>query len=164
MRDMAAPESTRALYHLPAYTIVVRQSVKSATVTWTLEGSPPCSWESLLGEDSTSLKTLIPLLSCWSDHLSCSSQFVGLISSPLSPSWTMSLACRIHALKISRMVTSVTFYDLWFDSPKTCNVRMICNMTDPVCHGGVCSCVLCMLSEIIVSYFCGSCVCPSVVI
>ena len=30
--------------------VIVGQSVMSATVTWLVEGSPPCSWESLLGE------------------------------------------------------------------------------------------------------------------
>ena len=38
----------------------------SATVTWLFEGSPPCSWESLLGDGSISLKHLIPLPSHWS--------------------------------------------------------------------------------------------------
>ena len=63
MRDMAPPESIRALYYLPACTIIMGQSMMSATVTWLLEGSSPGSWESLLGEDSISLKNLIPLLS-----------------------------------------------------------------------------------------------------
>ena len=75
MRDMAAPESIRVLLHLPVCTVIVGQSMMSATVTWLLQGSPPCAWESLLGEGSTSLKNLISLPSHWSDHLSCSSQF-----------------------------------------------------------------------------------------
>ena len=59
----------------------------SATVTWFIEGSPPCSWESLLGEDSISLKDLSPLLSHWSDHQSCNNHCVDHQSSPLCSSW-----------------------------------------------------------------------------
>ena len=58
MRDMAAPESIGALYHFPACTVIVGQSVMSATVTWLCGGSPPCSWKSLLGEGFISLKNL----------------------------------------------------------------------------------------------------------
>ena len=43
MRDVAAPKSIRALMCLPAYTVTVGQSVMSATLTWSLEGSPLCS-------------------------------------------------------------------------------------------------------------------------
>ena len=50
----------------------------SATVTWSFKVSPPCSWESLLGEGSISLKDLIPLLNHWSDHQSCNNQCVGI--------------------------------------------------------------------------------------
>ena len=39
MRDMAGPESIRALQHLPACTIILGQSMMSATATWALEGS-----------------------------------------------------------------------------------------------------------------------------
>ena len=49
MSDIAAPESMRALQCFPACTVIDRQSVMSATVTSLFEGSPPCSWESLLG-------------------------------------------------------------------------------------------------------------------
>ena len=102
----------------------------SATVTWSLEGSPPCSWESLLGEGSISLKSLIPLLSHWSDHLSYSNQCVGLLSSPLcswdvvffSSCWRLNLICVIHALKISRIVVSVTYCDLGINNLKSCDV------------------------------------------
>ena len=145
----------------------------SATVTWSLEGSILCSLESLLGEGSTSFKTLIPLLSQWSDHRSCSSQFVGLLSSPSCPSWSvtfslscwsMNLICVSHTLKISRMVMSVTYYNLRINTLKSCSVQVICNVTNVVCHGGICGCVLGVLSEIIMSCFCGGFVCPIVVI
>ena len=77
MRDMTAPGSIRALLHFPACTVIVGQSVMSATLTWSVEGSPFCSWESLLGEDSISLKDLIPLLSHWSEHQSCKNPVCG---------------------------------------------------------------------------------------
>ena len=41
-REMAAPESIRALKHFPACTVMVRQSVMSAIVTPFFEGGPPC--------------------------------------------------------------------------------------------------------------------------
>ena len=115
----------------------------SATITWSHEGSHPCSWESLLRGGSTSLKNLIPSLSCWSDHLSCSYQCVGLLSSPscsswdvafFLSSWSMTLIFMIHALKISRMVVSVTYCNLGIDNPKSCHVWMICNVTSAVCQ------------------------------
>ena len=87
MRDMAAPESIRALQHFPACTIIVGQSMMSTTVTWSCGGSPPCSCKSLLGEGSISLKNLSALLSHWSDHQSCSSQCVDCQSSLSCFSW-----------------------------------------------------------------------------
>ena len=63
MSHMAAPESIRALWHFPTCTVIVGQSVMSATVTWSFEGSPPCSWESILGESSISLNNPSALLS-----------------------------------------------------------------------------------------------------
>ena len=44
MRDIAAPESIRALWHFPACIAIVGQSMMSATVTWLHVGSPHCSW------------------------------------------------------------------------------------------------------------------------
>ena len=76
----------------------------------------------------------------------------------------MNLICVIHALKIGRMVMSVTYCDLVINNPKSCNVWMICDVTGVVCHGKVCGCVLCGLSKIIMSYFCGGCIYLSVVI
>ena len=173
MRDMAAPESIRALEHLPVWTVIVGQSMISATVTWSLEDSLPCSWESLLGETSISLKDLIPLPSHWSDHHCCSNQCTGLLSSPscsswdvafLSFCWSMNLICMSHALKIGRIVVSVTYCDLRINNLKSCNVWMIYNVTDVVCHGKVCGCVLFGLGEIIMSYFCSGCIYLGVVI
>ena len=74
----------------------------SATVTWLFEGSPPCSWESLFGEGSISLKDLSPLPRHWSGHQSCNNQCVDLQSSPscssrdvafFSSCWSMNLIC-----------------------------------------------------------------------
>ena len=84
----------------------------SATVTWSLEGSPPCSWESLLEESSTSLKNLIPILSHWSDHLSCSNQCVSLLSSPSCSSWGVAffLSCwsMSHYLLVVQVAETVS--------------------------------------------------------
>ena len=145
----------------------------SATVNWSLEGSPPCSLESLLAEGSISLKNLIPRPSCWRDHMSCNNQFAGLLSSPSCSSWAvaffmscliMNLICVIHALKIGRRVMSVTYYDLGIDNLRSCNVWVMCDVTGAVCHGKVCDHVLCGLGKIILSYFYGGCIYPSVVI
>ena len=64
----------------------------SATVTWSFQGSPPCSWESLLGQGSISLKDLIPLPSHWSDHQSCNNLCVDLQSSPSCSSWDVAFS------------------------------------------------------------------------
>ena len=113
----------------------------SATVTWSLKGSPPCSWESLLGEGSISLKDMIPLLNHWSDYQSCSNQCMGFLCSPscsswdvafFSSYWRMNLICLIHALKIGRMVMSVTYCDLRNGNQKSCDVWMICDVTSAV--------------------------------
>ena len=145
----------------------------SATVTWSYEGSPPCSWKSLLGEGSISLKDLIPLLSHWSDHQSCNNPCVDLQSSPSCSSggvafffswWSMNLICAIYALKICRMVVNETYCDLGIGNLQSFNVGMICNVTGVVCHGEVCGSVLCGLSEIIMSCSCDGCVHLSVVI
>ena len=51
--DIAVPESIRALYHFPAWTMIVGQSVLWAIVTVSLLSSPPHVCE--LGEGSSSL-------------------------------------------------------------------------------------------------------------
>ena len=60
----------------PAWTVIVRQSITSATVTGSCVVSPPCSWESLLGEGPFSLNDLSPLLSHWNGHQNCNSPCV----------------------------------------------------------------------------------------
>ena len=141
----------------------------SATVTWSFEGSPLCSWESLLGQGSVSLNDLHPLLSHWSDHQSYNNQWVDLQSSPSCSSWDLvsslscwivNLICVIHALKICRMVVNVTYYDLRTYNVKSFYVGMICNVISEVCHSEVCGCVLCGLSEIVVSCFYDGCIYP----
>ena len=122
----------------------------SATVTCLFEGSPPCSWESLLGEGSVSLKDQIPPQSHWSDHWSCNSQCVDPKSSPSYSSWgvVVALSCcivslinMVHALKACRLIMSVTYYDVGIESLKSFCVEMICNVIGEVCHGKVCGCV-----------------------
>ena len=124
----------------------------SATVTWSIGGSLPCSWQSLLGEGFISLKDLSPLPSHWSDHQTYNNQCVDLQSSPscsswdvvfFLPCWIVNLIYTNHALKICRMAVNVTYYDLWTDNPKSFYVWMICDVTDVECHGTVC--VLCPL-------------------
>ena len=70
---MAAPESINVLYHFPAFTFIVGQSIMHDTVTACSTGSrggPPHSWSTLLREGSISLN--VPL-NCWNHHQSCSS-------------------------------------------------------------------------------------------
>ena len=102
---------------------MVGQSVMGAIVTGSLEGGPPYSWGSLLGEGSTSLKTLILLLSQWNDHLNCSNPIVVLLSGPSYSflgvtfgvlGWSMIPNCVIlsgvsYASKIGREVMNVIY-------------------------------------------------------
>ena len=53
----------------------------SATVIGSCAGSPPCSWESLLGEGSFSSNDLSPLLSHQGGHWNYSNLHVALLSS-----------------------------------------------------------------------------------
>ena len=53
---MAAPESIKALYLFPAYTVMMGQSVILATVIDSSIGGPPNLWGTLLREGSPSLK------------------------------------------------------------------------------------------------------------
>ena len=173
MRDMAAPESMRALYHFPACTVIVGQSVMSDPVMWSFEGSSSSSWESLLGEGSTNLKDLSHLPGHWGDHQSCNKQCVDLQSSPFCSSWdvvffssccSINLISEIHALKICRMVLNVIYCGFRINNLKSFNVGMICDVTSVVCQGEVCGCVLCGLSKIFMSCSCSGCIYPGVVI
>ena len=139
----------------------------SATITWSFEGSSPCSWKSLLGEGSISLKDLSLLLNQWSDHWSCYNQCVDLQSSPSCSSldvvffvscWNMNLIGEIHDLKIYRMVMNVIYCNLGINNLKSFDVGMIHDVTGVECHGKVCGYILCWLSEIIIKCFCGSCI------
>ena len=53
--DMAAPESINALYHFPACTFMVGQSIIHATLLISSTGGPPHSWGALLREGKASL-------------------------------------------------------------------------------------------------------------
>ena len=139
----------------------------SATLTWSLEGSPSCSWESLLEEGSISFKDLSPLLSCWSDHWSCNNQWVDLQSSPSCSSWdvvfflscwNMNLISKIHVLKIYRMFMDVIYCDLAINNLRHFNVGMICSVTSVECHSEVCGCILSGLSEITMNCSCAGCI------
>ena len=122
MRDIAAPELIRALEHFPACIVIVGQSMISTIVTWSHAGSPPCLWESLLGEGSFSLYDWLPLLSHWNVHQSCNSLHMDLQFSPSGSSWgevclmicwNVNLIHASLALKICRMVVSMIYYNLW---------------------------------------------------
>ena len=95
MSDRAAPESMRALQYFPVCSEIFRPSVMSATVICLFEGSHPCSWKSLLGEGSISLKDHIPFPGHWGDHQSCNTLCVDPLSSPLFSSWDVAftLSC-----------------------------------------------------------------------
>ena len=137
----------------------------SAIVTCLFEGSPPCSWGSLLGEGSTSLKTLIPLLSQWNDHLNCINLMVVLLSGPLYSSLdgTFSFSsrnmipnCMIlfgvnYTSMIGKVVVSAIYCDPESDNLMSCGVWRICGVTGVECHGGSCSSVLSVLNGIILS-------------
>ena len=153
--------------------MIVGQSMMSATVTCLLEGCPPCSWKSLLGEDSVSLNDQIPPLSHWSDHWSCNSQFVNLQSSLSCSSWGvffLVICCSGNLIyvtpvfKIGRMVMKVTYCNLWIDNMKSFYVWMICNVVDVLCCGKINCCGLYRGSMIIVGCSYGGCVYTSVVI
>ena len=71
---MTAPESISALWHLPACTVIVRQSIMHVTVIVSSMNGPPCSWGALLREGSFSLNHL---QSHWRCHPSCNTLIVG---------------------------------------------------------------------------------------
>ena len=81
-REMTAPESMRALQHFPEWTVIVGQSMMSAIIICLFEDGPLHSWESLLGEDYTSLKTLILLQSQWNYPLNCNNLMDVLLCGP----------------------------------------------------------------------------------
>ena len=127
----------------------------SAIVTWSFEGSPPCSWQSLLGESPIGLKDHIPIPGHWNDHQSCNNPCVDLQCSPSCSSWdvtflsscqSINLICEVHAL--GRGVNMI-YCDLGIDNLKSFDVGMICGVTSAVCHSEVCGCVLCGLRKII---------------
>ena len=145
----------------------------SATVTWSFEGSPPCSWESLLGEGSISLKHQSPLLNYWNDCRSYNNQCVDSQSSPSCPSWdvvffsscwNMNQIGYIHVSKICRIVINVICCNCRIDNLKSFGVWIIFDVSAEECNSKVCGCVLCELSKIIMNCSCGDCAFPCVVI
>ena len=148
----------------------------SAIVTCFFEGRPLCSWGSLLGEDSTSLKTLILVLSQWNDHLNCSYLMVVLLSGPSYSSsdgtfsisgWSMIPNCMIlsgvnYTLMTIKVVVSAIYCNPESSTLMRCGVLRICGVTSVVCHGRTCDCVLNVLIGFILSCFYGDCACPIV--
>ena len=143
-----------------------------ATVTWPCVGSPPCSWESLLGEGSVSLNDWIPLLNHWSGHKSCVSgcgssifilmSFMGCVFFVIC--WSVNLIYASPALKIGRMVVNMTYCDLWIDKQKNFCVWMICNEVDVAYHGEVNGNGLYGWSVIVMSCSCDGCIYLSVMV
>ena len=133
---------------------MVGQSVMSAIVTCLFEGSPPCSWGSLLRGGSSSLKTPIP---------NCSILMVVLLSGPSYSSlegtfsflvwlwsWTAwSFFCVNYTSRISRLVVSVIYCNPESHSLMSCAVWRICSVVGVMCHGGTCGCVLGVLNGVI---------------
>ena len=119
-----------------------------------------------------SLNDWIPLLSHWSVHQSCNSPCVDLQYSPLGSSWgvtcpmicwNVNFICASLALKIGRMVVSMTYCDLWSGNLKNLHVWMICDEAIVVCHGKINGCNLYRWSMSIMSCSCGGCNYPDVV-
>ena len=143
-----------------------------------VEDGPPCSWGSLLGEVSTSLKTLILLLSWWNYHLKCSNRMRVLLYGPCCsfydanfgfPDWSMILNYVIllgvrYISTIYRMDMNVIYCSPESGNLMSCSVWMICSVTSMVCHGGFCNCGLSVLNGIHLSCFYSSFAHPLVVI
>ena len=171
MRDIAAPESIRALQHFPACSVIVGQSIINATVTYSCIGSPPCSWESLRGEGSFSLNDLLPLLSHWNSHYNCNSPCVDFLFSLADSSscvgglmtcWSMSVIYAKLALRICRLDVNVIYYDLWSGRLRNFYVWMIFNEFGVLCCGRINDHNLYMWNVSIMSYSWGGCDYPYV--
>ena len=81
------------------------------------------------------------------------------------PDWSMVLNCVVLfgvncTLIISRVSVNVICCSPESGSLMSCGVWRICGVTNVVCHGGVCDCVLSVLNGVILSCFYGSCTCP----
>ena len=168
MRDIAAPESIRALWHFPACIVMVAQSMISATVTWSHVGSSLCSWESLLGEGSVILNDQIPLLSHWIVHQSFNSLCVDLRFPPLGSlgvvclmiCWNVNLIYASLTLMIYRMLMSMIYCNLQSGKLKNFYLWMICHEVNVVC-GVIDGCSLYRWSVSVVSCSCGGCNYPN---
>ena len=134
----------------------------SATVIGSCVVSPPCSWESLLGEGSFSLNDLSPLLSHYSGHQSYSNLYVALLSSLWCSScdvvcflinWSVSVTYVSFIMRFCMMDVNVTGFYPWSGMMSFC-VWMICTVAYVECHGEVDGCNSCMWSSSGVSYSC----------
>ena len=107
---------------------------------------PPCSWESLLGEDSFSLNDLSPLLSCLNGHQNCNTPCVDLLFSPWCSScdvvcfltcWSVSVTYVNLILRICRMDVNMSNFGLWSGMMRSFCVWMICIEVNVVCNDGI---------------------------
>ena len=150
----------------------------SAIVIFLFEDGPPCSWGSLLGKGSTSLKTLILLLSQWNYHLNCWNPKEVLLYGPSysywavifgSPGWSKILNCMVlwgvhYILMIYVMDMNVIYCSPESGNWMSCSVWMICDVAGVVCHGEFCSWGLSVLNGIALSCFYSVCAHPLVAI
>ena len=164
MSDIAAPESIMALQHFPAWTMIVGQSIMRVTVTGSCLVSPPCSWESLLGEASFSLNDLSPLLSHWNGHQNCNSPCVDPLFSLWCSSydvvcfvicWSARVTYVSLIMRLCKMDVSMIDFDLWSGTMRNLCVLMICSGVDVVCWNRIDGYNPCMWNLCVVSYFWG---------
>ena len=119
------------------------RNVYQSIVTCLFWHSPPCSWGSLLGEGTTSLKTPVLLLHQWSYHPNCSNLMEVLLSGPSYsfqgvifrfPDWSMISNCMIlfvvsYVLMICRMVENMIYCGPESGNLMSCSVWMICGVS-----------------------------------
>ena len=173
MSDIAAPDSMRALSCFLAWTVIVGQSIMSATVTGSCVVNPPCSWESLLGEGSFSLSDLSPLLSWKSGHQNYNNPCVDLLFSLWCSScggfhvmiyWNVRVAFVNLILRICRIDVNMSGFGLWSGMMMSFCAQMIRSVVNVVCYSGIDGYNSCMWNLSIMSYSWGGGDYPYVVI
>ena len=76
--------------------------------------------------------------------------------------WNVNLICVSPALKISRMVRSMIYCNLWICKLKNFYVWMMCNEVNVVCHSMISGCSLYRWSVTIMNCSCGGYIYPGV--
>ena len=136
----------------------------SATVTGSCVVSPPCSWESLLGDSSFSLKDQSLFLCHWNGYQNCNNSCVDLLLSLWCSScdvvcfmicWSVSVTYVNLIWRICRMDVNVSDFSLWSGMMMSFCVWMICNEVNVVCCSRINGYNSCMLNLSIMSYLWG---------